>query len=126
MSIIYVAGPYRHETICGTLDNIRFAERIAKILWRNGFVAVCPHTNSRLFDDVAPQDVFLNGYERLVTRCDGMVLVPGWEKSSGTRREKAIAENCGIYVVEFPLYLTVTQSDDGSLKRFMEELHAKC
>lgn len=126
MKVIYVAGPYRNKTICGTLDNIRFAEKVAKLLWKNGFVAVCPHLNSRLFDDVTHPETFLKGYEILVTRCDGMVLIPGWETSSGSIKEKKIAEDNGIFVAEIPLYLTVAGETDTSLRRFMEELNAKC
>lgn len=44
---------------------------------------------------------WLEGTLELLRRCDAVLLVPGWEKSSGTRAEIEEAERLGIPVAEF-------------------------
>jgi hypothetical protein len=100
MKVIYVAGPYRAGTERGVLNNIRNAEAVAIEVWRAGFVALTPHLNTRLFGGICSDDVWLNGALELMQRCDGVILVPGWEKSSGTIAEIEKAKNLNIPVFE--------------------------
>ena len=34
----------------------------------------------------------------ILRRCDGMVLLPGYERSEGTRNEILIAESAGLFI----------------------------
>lgn len=85
--MIYVAGPYRADTERGVLENIRSAESVAIEVWQAGYVALTPHLNTRLFGGLCPDSVWLQGALELLRRCDGMILVLGWESSSGTLAE---------------------------------------
>lgn len=39
-----------------------------------------------------------------ITTCSDIVMLPGWEKSSGAGKEKAVAEACGVEVLyAFPV-----------------------
>ena len=42
--------------------------------------------------------MWLEGDLEMLRRCDAVLVVPGWEKSSGTRAEIAEANACGIPV----------------------------
>lgn len=125
MKVIYIAGPYRDKTICRTLDNIRFAERGAKLVWKTHNIAICPHLNTRLFDDVTKPEIFLEGYLELVRRCDALALLPGWEGSMGTVAEYELAEELGIPVIMIPLAYLISQTD-STIATFKEEINAKC
>ena len=87
MKVVYVAGPYRGANAWEVEQNIRRAEAVALELWRMGAAAVCPHANSRFFNGTLPDDVFLKGDLELLSRCDGVVLVRGWEQSAGAVAE---------------------------------------
>lgn len=96
--LLYIAGPYR-----GDVDaNIARARSVAIGVWRMGHVALCPHQNSAGMDGIVPDEQFLEGGLLMLARCDGMVLVPGWERSEGTLAEVAAAKEWGIPVYEWP------------------------
>lgn len=88
--IIYVAGRYRARTYFGVLLNIYRAWRAAREIWKRGFVALCPHTNTFWMSEwplALPANVFLDGDIELLAGCDGILMLPGWEKSKGAVKE---------------------------------------
>ena len=98
MKVIYIAGPFRGPSHWAIAENIRNAERLALEVWRMGAVAICPHANPAHFQDAAPDDVWLRGDLELLTRCDAVLMVPGWTRSQGATAEKRYAEGNGIPV----------------------------
>lgn len=95
MKVVYVAGPYRAPNAWEVERNIRRAETVALELWRMGAAPICPHTNGRFFNGALPDDVFLKGDLALLERCDGVILVKGWETSEGTIGEVLRAKQLG-------------------------------
>ena len=53
---------------------------------------MCPHANTRFFDGQLTDAFWLAGTLELLRRCDAVMLVEGWERSSGTLGEIAVAE----------------------------------
>ena len=98
MPIIYVAGPFRGENSWEMEQNIRRAETLALEVWRMGVAAICPHANTRFYQGAAPDNVWLEGDLEMVRRCDAVLLVEGWEKSTGTLGEIKEADAAGIPV----------------------------
>jgi hypothetical protein len=114
MILIYVAGPYRADTIESTKLNIIAARQVAADLVFQSQMCledplsvfpVVPHTNTGLFDyetlikDV-PADYYLDGTMELLKRCGAMILT-SWDaaqKSKGTRAEVQYANRSGIPV----------------------------
>lgn len=84
--LAYVAGPYSARTKLGVLLNIRRAWKVAKILWGNGYTVICPHSNSAFMENIS-NDEFIQRDLSLVGRCDVIFVLPGWQKSKGTREE---------------------------------------
>jgi hypothetical protein len=100
VKIIFISGPYRSDTEYGVHKNIQNAEAVALRVWQLGHVAFCPHKNTAYFGGVAPDALWLEGDLEVLRRCDAVVLVPGWEKSSGVRAEVELAKELGL-----PIYL---------------------
>lgn len=96
--IVYIAGPYRARTGWLVEQNIRRAEKVAYRVWLAGHVALCPHTNSRFPHGDVPDSHWLAGTMELMRRCDGVIVLPGWEQSAGTVGEIRAAEEAGIPV----------------------------
>ena len=100
--VVYVAGPYRAKTKIGVLANILRARKVARQLWKQGYAVVCPHSNSAFMSCKGiPEFHFLHGCLTILERCDAVVLLPGWEKSEGTREELQLAYNLKKEIYEW-------------------------
>jgi hypothetical protein len=100
LPVIYIAGPYRAPTPWQILQNIRAAQAVALQVWKLGAVAICPHANTALFDGEADDAIWLDGDLELLRRSDAVVLVPGWERSTGAKAEQAFALSLHLPVFE--------------------------
>ena len=98
MRVVYVAGPYRAANAWDIEQNVRCAEEAALGVWRAGAAALCPHTMTRYYQGVLPDRTWLEGDLEMLTRCDALLLVDGWEKSLGTQDELALAVGLDIPV----------------------------
>jgi len=86
MKIIYIAGKYS-----GDIDaNIQAAREVAEQLWAAGDAVICPHTNTAHFVQ-ATYEQYLRGDLLILSRCDAIVMLPGWEESNGARGELRFA-----------------------------------
>lgn len=99
MQIAYIGGPYRASTKLGVIRNVLKARKIAKKYWRKGYAVFCPHLNSALMDGIAPEEVFLKGDLEFLQYADILVVIPGWERSTGTLGEIEFAKAKGIPII---------------------------
>lgn len=101
MLVAYVAGPYRASTTWKINQNIERAKKVALEVWKMGYVAICPHANTGLFDGEMPDKTWLDGDLELLRRSDFVVLVPGWETSEGTKIEADLSSRLGkpVYTI---------------------------
>ena len=95
MKLIYIAGPYRGPNSWAIEQNIRRAEDAAALVWKAGLAALCPHANSRHMDGVTTDENFLAGTMEMLRRCDAVLLVEGWKRSTGARDEVTEAMRLG-------------------------------
>lgn len=98
--ILYIAGKYSGDVT----DNIAKAREVAIKVWESGNVALCPHLNTAHFEDdcKCTYDQFLNGVIALMRRCDGVVMIPGWEESKGALQEHALAVSLNMPIFYAP------------------------
>lgn len=98
--LLYVAGPYRGNVE----ENIAKAREAAMAVWEAGHYAICPHLNTAHFDRDTQVDEqhFLNGTMEMMRRCDGLVVLPGWQQSEGTLGEMAEANDLGLPMWFYP------------------------
>lgn len=98
MKVVYIAGPFRAPTPWLVEQNVRRAEAATLEVWKLGAAALCPHMNTRHFQDSAPDQVWIDGTLELLRRSDALLLLGTWEKSAGARGEAAEAVKRGMPV----------------------------
>jgi hypothetical protein len=98
VKLVYVAGAFRAASAWLVEQNIRKAEALALEVWKLGAAVVCPHTNTRFFDGALPDATFLAGDLEILSRCDAVLMVEGWEQSRGAVAESVFATDKGIRV----------------------------
>ena len=113
MKVIYIAGHYRDERgEYYVRTNIRIAENAALYVWFNGGVALCPHKNTAGFGGAYGiyDKTWLDGDLELLTRCDAIWALDGWDTSAGATAEVEFAKAHGIKVLYNELEVLVMLS----------------
>jgi hypothetical protein len=112
LPVVYIAGPYRAATPAGIELNIQAARALGLQAVRRGWAPIIPHCNFGLLDLVDPNigDAFwLAATMEHMRRADAVLLVPGWQNSSGTQAEVREAERLNI-----PVYHSLEKLCDGA------------
>lgn len=95
MKLVYIAGPYRGKDYLAIDANIDRVRRAAARLAREGIAFIAPHLNTAHFEVITP-DVpdqwWLDMTMGLLSRCDAIYVLDGWEASKGTAAEIADAQ----------------------------------
>ena len=120
---VYIAGPYMGSGKAHNAQgyheidrNISRAREKAAFLAANGIPYFCPHLNSCHFEVIVPDAPVEFWYEmdiRLLVGASAVLLVEGWESSSGTAKEIAGAKG-----VDIPIFLP---DQNQALKAWWEE-----
>jgi len=105
--IVYIAGKYsgpegKETDYAETGINILKARRIAVEVANKGFTPLCPHLNTAhfQFDCKCTYEDYLKGDLEMLSRCDYICMVPGWEDSPGARVEYDFAKKAGIPIFD--------------------------
>jgi hypothetical protein len=94
--IVYISGPL---TTAGSLDeNIKAAKKVAERYWELGYTVICPHLNCSFDIDVS-YDKWMEYDIRLLSKCNIVVLMNGWEHSNGSVIEFKEAVKLGLDIV---------------------------
>lgn len=115
--VVYVAGPYRGPNRSAIELNIQAARHIGKLCCVKGWSPIIPHANTGHLDEALPgmsDEFWLESTMELLRRADAVVLVPGWENSSGTLSEIGEAKCRGI-----PVYASL--SEVPSAQQFVDD-----
>lgn len=83
MQLLYIAAPYRAATTAQISNNIHEAALMAQYYWLQGFAVICPHLNSAHFDDLVPDQQFLDATMLMLACCTHIALHPRWSSSEG-------------------------------------------
>jgi hypothetical protein len=103
--LVFVSGAYRSSEQYGVDNNIEAARKVGIALWEAGHTAFVPHLNTAHFEvDCKVTDAdYLTGDLNILSRCDAVVMVPGWETSKGSVAEREYATKNDIPVYEYPV-----------------------
>jgi hypothetical protein len=99
MWVLYIAGPFTADTPWLIENHVRRAEELSlKVCALGGVVALCPHTMYRFFHRMETSQYWYEATLELLRRCDGIVLIHGWELSKGSVEEHKEATKLGLRV----------------------------
>ena len=90
MKIVFIAGPYSGKNKEIIEKNIRNAEKYQIALANAGVGFFCPHNHTGHFEEkaTAPEEFYRKLDREILKRtCDGILVIPGWENSEGTKLE---------------------------------------
>jgi len=92
--VVYVCGPYRNSNEELKRENILHALRISVRLWELGWFCITPHLNTANFEFYTDldEDVWLEGGLEILSRCDCIFCLKGWETSQGSMKEFELAQ----------------------------------
>lgn len=114
MKLTYVAGPFSAATRAGVEDNIMRAALVGVEVAKVGGFPVVPHSNTShpLYEQVQQYPFWIAATMAMLRKCDAVMLVSGWEESSGARGERKEALRLGM-----PIFLP---GDYDGLSRWLE------
>ncbi len=106
MRVVYIAGPLWSPWWPGRLWHVLRAARVAWRYWRAGWAVITPHLNSGvlslLWPGIERRARWGEGYLAILARLspadDLVVMLRGWEMSSGASMEFRVARSHGIEV----------------------------
>jgi len=106
--VVYVAGPFRGTALSSgpviardswvMEGNIRRAEALSLDLWALGASVICPHCNTRFFQNHLPDNIWLKGDLAQLKLCAAVVMTVDWRASAGARAEWRYAIKRGVPV----------------------------
>jgi len=97
--IVYIAGPYRNSRgEYFVRQNIRNAEEASVFILQHGGIPMCPHKNMSGLHGIVPTAQIISAGLVLLSRCDAVLMIEGWEKSIGSRKERMLAIDTDIPV----------------------------
>lgn len=91
MRLVYVIGPYRASTAWQRDCNIHKARAMGAAVAELGAMPVIPHSNTAHMDGLCSDEFWLEGTLELMRRCDAVITLPLWDRSTGSRGEVAEA-----------------------------------
>lgn len=100
---VYVAGAYSADNVMGVLNNMRRGMELATKVLLAGFAPFCPWYDYHYIillregENLTVQDMYTYSINWLSVS-DAVLVVPGWENSTGTKKEIEVAINLGIPV----------------------------
>jgi hypothetical protein len=101
MELAYVSGKYRGSSPSEIYKNINTARETAIKLWKKGYAVLCPHMNTAFLDGVVPDLTFLEADIEMLSRCDFIVIMEGWQESKGAKEEVKYAKENQIPIYKF-------------------------
>jgi hypothetical protein len=95
----FISSAYSGGTISEIELNVSKARVAVEDVLRAGWVPICPNVFWHPFAEFQDYRFWLEAAISLMETCDILVLVPGWELSSGVASEIRRAKEIGILIL---------------------------
>jgi len=96
MRLVYIAGRFRGANSWEVQQHVFEAEAAALRVADLGGMPVVPHSLGQHMLGTVTEEFWQAGTLLLLSRCDGILLLPNWIHSEGARAESDYAERHGI------------------------------
>ncbi len=101
MRLVYIAGPFRGPNAWVVAQHVRVAEEYGMLVAECGCMPVIPHANTAHFDGTMTDEFWLAGTIALLRKCDAILMIPGWQNSTGAREEMRVADEIGLPIYKW-------------------------
>ena len=122
MKTMYISGKIRDKRgDYMTSLHTELARQFGACIWRKGWFAFVPHTSTEWMEGVVHYNMFLRGDLIIISRSDGVFMLPNWIDSDGAKLERRFAQMIGV-----PIYYDlkeVPQLDGVELDREPAEFY---
>jgi len=102
VKVFYIAGPFRAPSRIEIFTNVQRAVDVAVKYKKRGYATIIPHLNTPqypgAFDAHMTEEEIMAEDLAILSKCDGVVMCKGWEKSEGalTEHDFALANDMEI------------------------------
>lgn len=96
MKLVFIAGKFSGTHAWDIACDAHHAEAVAMRVAKLGGMPVVPHSLGRVLSGVVPDAFWREGCTLLLSRCDGMLLLPSWGDSPDTVKQSLFAKSKGI------------------------------
>lgn len=121
MKIIFIAGPFRGD---GSREiktqNIEIARKFVHLFIENNIPFYSPHLNiDQEIIELSEKDgqLALGLNTEMLRRCDALAVLPGWESSSGTKKEIEDAKKLSLPI----FYLSKKDAIEKIISQLVQE-----
>ena len=95
----FISGAYSGNSISEVELNLSKARLVVEDVTKAGWVPICPNVFWHPFSEFQDYDFWLEAAIDLIETCQVLVVVPGWERSSGVAKEIKRAKELGIPIL---------------------------
>lgn len=96
MKLVFVAGKFAGANAWEVACNVHEAEAAALRVAQLGGMPIVPHSLGQHMFGALPEEFWRAGCLQLLSRCDGILLLPRWLVSAGAIAEANYAKQHGI------------------------------
>jgi hypothetical protein len=103
VKVIFIAGPLTpsaglHPVMASRVlfENTERAKDMAKTVMSLGAIPIVPHMNTGWALRKVDEAIVRAGYRTILSRCDAVLMLPGWTDSQGALAEHQAAIDLGI------------------------------
>ena len=101
LKLVFVAGPFTAPLPAEVASNVRRARAVARIVAGvPGLFPVVTHNLSDGLEHIGDYEFWLYGAVAILRRCDAVVMVPGWQGSTGSTAAMTEAKRLKIPVFD--------------------------
>jgi hypothetical protein len=87
--LVYLSGKMTDPDPKMQAVHVLWAKAMAAVLWNMGFTVICPHANgpTEVNGCFCSYEDYLEGDLVILSRCDCIFMMRGWEESGGAKIE---------------------------------------
>ena len=99
MKLVYICGRFRGDNHWEIHQNVLKAEAVIPHLISQGYAPICMHKITENLQGLFPDETYLDICIKVLSACQAIYMLKGWQKSEGSKQEWEYATSHGIEVM---------------------------